>query len=73
MKSKHCPYKSSCLGVGTCETCAHGKQYDRMGTIISGQRKTIKRLKAEIQLARRALTNYPGDSRHRERQEVTGE
>lgn len=40
MKSKTCPYRNNCYGVGTCETCEFGRA-------IESLKNKIKRLKAQ--------------------------
>lgn len=59
MISKHCPNKDICRYAGNCQSCAHGRQYERMAHKINAMHAEIKRFKQELAQARHALMTYP--------------
>ena len=61
MTSKHCPNKDSCRHAGICQSCSHGRQYERMAHKINALHAENKRLKQELAQIGRALTSCPGE------------
>lgn len=61
MTSKHCPARDSCRHAGSCQSCVHGRQYERMAHKINDLHAENKRFKQELAQARQALMSCPGE------------